>query len=84
MLRGLEAAGEGQGYGLFHASPRDPIWEYVLSGLTAELCFDSTDFRVSFIGHSHVALSFTRMEGEPATARPAARAPSWTSRRASG
>ena len=39
----------------------------MLSGLTAELCFDSTDFRVSFIGHSHVALSFTRPEGEPAT-----------------
>ena len=24
--------GEGEGFGLFHASPRDPIWEYVLSG----------------------------------------------------
>ena len=56
-----------EGFGLFHASPRDPIWEYVLSGLTAELCFDATDFRVSFIGHSHVALSFHRPEGEPAT-----------------
>jgi diadenosine tetraphosphatase ApaH/serine/threonine PP2A family protein phosphatase len=39
----------------------------VLSGLTAELCFDETDFRVAFIGHSHVALSFHRFEGEPAT-----------------
>ena len=39
----------------------------MLSGLTAELCFDSTDFRVSFIGHSHVALSFHRPEGFPAT-----------------
>jgi diadenosine tetraphosphatase ApaH/serine/threonine PP2A family protein phosphatase len=38
----------------------------VLSGLTAELCFDATDFRVSFIGHSHVALSFHRPEGFPA------------------
>ena len=27
--------------GLYHASPRDPIWEYVLSGLTAELCLDA-------------------------------------------
>jgi predicted phosphodiesterase len=66
-LRELEPSGESHGLGLFHASPRDPIWEYVLSGLTAELCFDATDFRVSFIGHSHVALSFTRVEGEPAT-----------------
>jgi predicted phosphodiesterase len=67
FLRGLEPKGEGYGFGLFHASPRDPIWEYVLSGLTAELCFDATDYRVSFIGHSHVALSFHRPEGEPAS-----------------
>ena len=67
FLLGLEPQGGSAGYGLFHASPRDPVWEYVLSNLTAELCFDSTDFRVSFIGHSHVALSFTREEGEPAS-----------------
>ncbi len=65
----LERSAEGErvGYGLFHASPRDPVWEYVLSGLTAELCFDATDFRISFIGHSHVALSFDRQEGQAAT-----------------
>ena len=67
FLLSLEPSGSGAGIGLFHASPRDPIWEYVLSGLTAELCFDSTDFRVSMIGHSHVALSFHRPEGQPAT-----------------
>jgi predicted phosphodiesterase len=48
-------------------SPRDPVWEYVLSALAAELCFDATDFRISLIGHSHVALSFHRPEGAPAT-----------------
>jgi predicted phosphodiesterase len=67
FLLARKPAGSGQGIGLFHASPRDPIWEYVLSGLTAELCFDETDFRVSLIGHSHVALSFHRPEGEPAS-----------------
>jgi diadenosine tetraphosphatase ApaH/serine/threonine PP2A family protein phosphatase len=67
FLAGLAPSGTGAGIGLFHASPRDPIWEYVLSGLTAELCFDSTDFRVSLIGHSHVALSFHRPDGEPAS-----------------
>src|SRR3954447_14572596 len=59
-LLSLEPKGSADGVGLFHASPRDPIWEYVLSGLTAELCFDATDYRVSLIGHSHVALSFAR------------------------
>ena len=67
FLLSLKPEGSAQGVGLFHASPRDPIWEYVLSGLTAELCFDVTDFRVSLIGHSHVALSFDRQEGTPAS-----------------
>jgi diadenosine tetraphosphatase ApaH/serine/threonine PP2A family protein phosphatase len=53
--------------GLFHASPRDPIWEYVLSPLQAELCLDAQTHRVCFIGHSHVALSFTRLPGQAAT-----------------
>jgi diadenosine tetraphosphatase ApaH/serine/threonine PP2A family protein phosphatase len=67
FLLSLKPEGDSAGFGLFHASPRDPIWEYVLSALAAELCFDATDFRVSFIGHSHVALSFHRPEGEAAT-----------------
>ena len=67
FLLSLEPEGAAGGVGLFHASPRDPVWEYVLSGLTAELCFDVTDHRVSLIGHSHVALSFDRQEGTPAS-----------------
>ena len=67
FLLSLSPEGGAEGVGLYHASPRDPIWEYVLSGLTAELCLDTTDYRVSFIGHSHVALSFHRNEGESAT-----------------
>ena len=31
FLRGLEPKGEAEGIGLYHASPRDPVWEYVLS-----------------------------------------------------
>ncbi|HVE67709.1 MAG TPA: metallophosphoesterase family protein [Solirubrobacteraceae bacterium] len=53
--------------GLFHASPRDPVWEYVLSTLLADMCLDTQRHRVCLIGHSHVALSFRREEGEPAT-----------------
>jgi predicted phosphodiesterase len=65
FLLALDPAAEARGYGLYHASPRDPIWEYVLSALTAELCFDVAEFRVNFIGHSHVALSFHRAPGQP-------------------
>jgi len=66
-LLSLSPTGSSEGFGLFHASPRDPVWEYVLSPLAAELCFDATRYRISLIGHSHVALSFHRPDGEPAT-----------------
>jgi predicted phosphodiesterase len=65
FLRGLEPSGARDGLGLFHASPRDPVWEYVLSGEQAEACMDAQTQRIGLIGHSHVALFFTRPEGEP-------------------
>lgn len=70
FLQGLSCSGEEEALGLFHASPRDPVWEYVLSSLLAELCFDAQRQRVCLIGHSHVALSFSRMEGELTSGEP--------------
>jgi predicted phosphodiesterase len=66
-LDGLEPANVEESVGLYHASPRDPVWEYVLSPLQAELCLDVQQQRASLIGHSHVALSFSRFPGAPAT-----------------
>lgn len=66
-LAALEPARTVDGLGLYHGSPRDPVWEYVLSALLAELCFDAAPERIVMIGHSHVALSFVRQEGEIAT-----------------
>jgi diadenosine tetraphosphatase ApaH/serine/threonine PP2A family protein phosphatase len=62
FLRELEPAGERQEIGLFHASPRDPVWEYVLSVEQAEECLDAQRQRLGLIGHSHTALFFTRPE----------------------
>jgi predicted phosphodiesterase len=70
FLRTLSPQGEQQAVGLFHASPRDPVWEYVLSSLLAELCLNEQRQRICMIGHSHVALSFERQEGELATGEP--------------
>ncbi len=70
FLASLHPQGAEDGIGLYHASPRDPIWEYVLSALLAELCLDEQDHRVCLVGHSHVALSFDRPEGLPATGEP--------------
>jgi diadenosine tetraphosphatase ApaH/serine/threonine PP2A family protein phosphatase len=66
-LTKLEPLKLDEDVGLYHASPRDPVWEYVLSPLQAELCLDVQRHRVCLIGHSHVALSFWRTEGAPAT-----------------
>src|SRR4030081_2054704 len=66
----LEPKEVQRGIGLYHASPRDPVWEYVLSALLAELCLDAQSHRVCLIGHSHVASSFVRHEGEAATGEP--------------
>jgi predicted phosphodiesterase len=66
-LESLSPQNTEEAVGLFHASPRDPVWEYVLSPLQAELCLDVQERRVCMIGHSHVALSFSRLRGASAT-----------------
>jgi predicted phosphodiesterase len=66
-LNRLEPSNVEEPVAMYHASPRDPVWEYVLSPLQAELCLDVQAERVSLIGHSHVALSFSRFPGAPAT-----------------
>jgi predicted phosphodiesterase len=58
FLRGLEPADESHAVALYHASPRDPVWEYVLWPDQAAECIEVQAARVSLIGHSHVALFF--------------------------
>jgi diadenosine tetraphosphatase ApaH/serine/threonine PP2A family protein phosphatase len=61
-LRSLVPADPEREPALFHASPRDPVWEYVLSTWQADECIDLMDARVGAVGHSHVALWFRRDE----------------------
>jgi predicted phosphodiesterase len=70
FLAGLQPQGQEGPIALYHASPRDPVWEYVLSALLAELCLDRQPSRIGLIGHSHVALAFVRREGELASGEP--------------
>ena len=62
FLRGLEPSDETREVALYHASPRDPIWEYVLWPDQAAECIAVQAARVSLIGHSHVALFFVMGE----------------------
>jgi predicted phosphodiesterase len=63
FLEALEPFDEDQSVALYHASPRDPIWEYVVSSFQAMLCLDAQPRRVGVVGHSHIALSFCRRDG---------------------
>ncbi len=62
FLRGLAPADESRDVALYHASPRDPIWEYVLWPDQAAECIAVQAARVSLVGHSHVALFFVVAE----------------------
>jgi diadenosine tetraphosphatase ApaH/serine/threonine PP2A family protein phosphatase len=71
FLKALRPERDDGVVGLYHASPRDPVWEYVLSTWQADECMDLMNPRVGAVGHSHVALWFRReregdVEGAPA------------------
>jgi predicted phosphodiesterase len=67
FLGALRPADDRYAIGLYHASPRDPVWEYVLAPGLAERCLDTQSHRMCLIGHSHVALSFDRQVGSSVT-----------------
>jgi len=56
-LRGLAPEAARDGVELYHGSPRDPVWEYVLSEAVALLCLHDTKAPLVLVGHSHVALA---------------------------
>ena len=47
---------------LVHGSPREPIWEYLLSTTIARISFDYFQTRFCLVGHSHVPLVFEFMD----------------------
>ncbi|MDX6591630.1 MAG: hypothetical protein QOJ13_826 [Gaiellales bacterium] len=66
MLRQLSPSGERAGVALYHGSPRDPVWEYVLDARTAEQCLAVQGADLALIGHSHVPLAYTQGPGDRA------------------
>jgi diadenosine tetraphosphatase ApaH/serine/threonine PP2A family protein phosphatase len=63
FLRGLKPSAEADGAALFHASARDPVWEYVLSEEAARATFALTSAPLVLVGHSHVALALALSDG---------------------
>ncbi len=62
-LESLVSSGEREGVGRFHASPRDPVWEYVLSPDVAAASMAATSQDLVLVGHSHVALHYGVSDG---------------------
>jgi diadenosine tetraphosphatase ApaH/serine/threonine PP2A family protein phosphatase len=56
FLESLESQATRADVALFHASARDPVWEYVLSDRVAIASLEVTEEPVVLVGHSHVAL----------------------------
>lgn len=48
---------------LAHASPRYPIWEYLLDVYTAKINFDYFTTGLCLVGHTHVPVIYTLEEG---------------------
>ncbi len=62
FLASLSSHADREGVGLYHASPRDPVWEYVMSVEEAALALLVTSAPLTLVGHSHLALAFA-LEG---------------------
>ncbi len=62
FLSELSAGIEIEGFVLVHASLREPIWEYLLDVEAARKNFAFDDFRVAFVGHTHIPLVFEYVE----------------------
>ncbi len=58
FLESLSPQATAPGSELFHGSPRDPVWDYVLGDGAARASFIATTEPLVLVGHSHVALHF--------------------------
>jgi diadenosine tetraphosphatase ApaH/serine/threonine PP2A family protein phosphatase len=68
FLSGLEPQARLDRAELFHASARDPVWEYVLGGEAALATFELTEAPLVLVGHSHVPFAVSLQGDELAGA----------------
>jgi predicted phosphodiesterase len=63
FLESLQPKAALDGVDLYHASARDPVWEYVLTEEAARSTLELSHAPLVLVGHSHVALALT-IDGE--------------------
>ncbi len=66
LLASLKPFGAVEGVDLFHASARDPVWEYVLTEEAARATLELSSAPLILVGHSHVALAISADDGRVA------------------
>jgi predicted phosphodiesterase len=64
FLEGLEPKGERAGAELFHGSPRDTVWEYILSEPSVRAALDMTAAGLVLVGHSHIPIALRLSNGD--------------------
>lgn len=55
---------------LVHASPRQPVWEYILDRHTAKLNFDHFSSPYCIVGHTHIPIMYIDTDDEVVEVRP--------------
>ncbi len=62
-LEPLEPTAVRDGAELFHASPRDPVWDYILTGEAVVAALELTTAPLVLVGHSHVPIAILESAG---------------------
>ena len=60
FLERLKPSAQLHGVDLFHASARDPVWEYILTEEAARATLELSTAPLVLVGHSHVALAIAQ------------------------
>lgn len=57
-------------FSLVHASPRHPVWEYILDAYTAAINFDYFETPYCLVGHTHVPVIYSELESNSVQIAP--------------
>lgn len=71
-LETLNPRSAARGFELFHASPRDPVWEYMEAQWQGPPNFEIMDTDLAMVGHTHVPRVFRSVQDQVFVSEPEA------------